>query len=94
MDTPPYFQFIGYWDLPGNLSSVLKCWDVFKLKEKIKVRAALKKKAIKEIVDFGLMNPDEDAPLNKLTIKDIAALWLKQPVSDKEWLNKLIKNAK
>lgn len=50
--------------------------------------------AIKEIVDFGLMNPDEDAPLNKLTIKDIAALWLKQPVSDKEWLNKLIKNAK
>lgn len=51
----------------------------------------VKKKEIKSIKDFGLMNPDEDCTLQNITLKDIAALWLKKPVSDKKWLNKIIK---
>jgi len=41
--------------------------------------------------DFGLMDPNSDAPLSRLTIKDIAAIHWKKPVSEKSWLNDLIK---
>jgi len=36
------------------------------------------------------MNTDEDAPLSMLTIRDLAAIMLQKPVSQKEWLNKII----
>lgn len=42
--------------------------------------------------DFGLMDPNKDAPLNRLTIRDVAAIHWKKPVSDKNWLNDLIKS--
>lgn len=38
-----------------------------------------------------IMDPDQDAPLDQLTIRDLAAIMLKQPVSRKKWLNDLIK---
>ena len=40
--------------------------------------------------EFNLMNPDEDLPLDQLTIRDLAALLLKKPVSKKVWLNQII----
>jgi|MudIll2142460700_1097286.scaffolds.fasta_scaffold1583204_1 hypothetical protein len=41
--------------------------------------------------DFeGIMDPNTDAPLSQLTIRDIAAIMLKKPVSQKKWLNDLI----
>jgi len=40
--------------------------------------------------EFNLMNPDEDLPLDQLTIRDVAALLLKKPVSKKVWLNQII----
>lgn len=46
-------------------------------------------KKLKEI-NFDLMDPNTDAPLDQLTIRDLAAILLKKPVSNKEWLNKLI----
>jgi hypothetical protein len=39
-----------------------------------------------------IMDPDQDAPFDQLTIRDLAAILLKQPVSHKKWLNKLIDN--
>lgn len=45
----------------------------------------------KETVNFGLMNPDEDAALSDMTLRDIAAILLEVPVSRKEWLNQIIK---
>ena len=42
------------------------------------------------IEEFSLMNPDEDLPLDQLTIRDLAALLLKKPVSKKVWLNQII----
>lgn len=33
----------------------------------------------------------DDAPFNMLTIRDLAAIMLKKPVSQKQWLNDLIK---
>jgi len=40
--------------------------------------------------EFNLMNPDEDLPLDQLTIRDLAALLLNKPVSKKIWLNQII----
>lgn len=37
-----------------------------------------------------IMDPDQDSPLSMLTIRDIAAIMLKKPVSNKKWLNELI----
>lgn len=41
-------------------------------------------------LDFGIINPDEDCPLDNVTLRDITAILLKAPVSRKEWLNKII----
>ena len=40
-----------------------------------------------------IMDPDQDAPFDQLTVRDLAAILLKQPVSNKKWLNKLIDNS-
>lgn len=40
--------------------------------------------------DNNMMDPDNDEPLARMTIKDLAAILLKKPVSDKKWLNKII----
>lgn len=37
-----------------------------------------------------ISDPDSDAALDQLTIRDLAALLLKKPVSHKKWLNDLI----
>jgi len=43
--------------------------------------------------DFDeIMDPDMDAPLNQITVRDLAAIMLKKPVSQKKWLNDLIKS--
>lgn len=36
---------------------------------------------------------EEDSLIGKLTIKDLAAILLREPVSEKQWLNKIISNA-
>lgn len=43
--------------------------------------------------DFDeIMDPDADSPLNQITLRDLAAILLKKPVSHKKWLNDLIKS--
>jgi len=44
-------------------------------------------------LDFDIINPDEDCPMDNITLRDWAAILLKAPVSRKEWLNKLIKES-
>lgn len=43
-------------------------------------------------MSFDLMDPNTDAPFDQLTIRDLAAILLKKPVSNKDWLNKLIQD--
>ena len=50
--------------------------------------------ALKVEQDFGLPNPSTDSPFSQMTIRDIAAILWKRPVSQKDWLNKLIKETK
>jgi hypothetical protein len=42
--------------------------------------------------DFNIPDPDTDLPISQLTIADLAAILLKKPVSQKKWLNELIKS--
>jgi len=44
--------------------------------------------------EFQLEDPNTDAPLNTMTIRDVAALLLKKPVSNKPWLNSIISKKK
>ncbi len=43
------------------------------------------------IEEFALPDAEHDLPLDQLTIRDLAAIMLKKPVSRKEWLNDLLK---
>jgi hypothetical protein len=36
----------------------------------------------------------EDIPLNEITVRDLAAIMLMKPVSNKSWLNEIVKQAK
>jgi hypothetical protein len=37
-----------------------------------------------------IIDPDSDSPISQMTVRDIAAILLKKPVSNKKWLNDLI----
>jgi hypothetical protein len=41
-------------------------------------------------LDKDLPDPDQDLPLDQMTIRDLAAILLKKPVSRKAWLNEII----
>jgi hypothetical protein len=45
-----------------------------------------------EADEFGIPNPDEDAPISELTIRDLTAILTGQPVSHKQWLNKIMRS--
>jgi hypothetical protein len=46
-------------------------------------------------LDFTqIPNPDEDLPMDQMTIRDYAAIHMKIPVSHKTWLNNIITNNK
>lgn len=47
---------------------------------------------LKPALDFSLPNPETDPPINDMTIRDLAAIILGKPVSNKEWLNQIIKS--
>ena len=38
------------------------------------------------------IDPDTDNPINQMTVRDFASIIWKKPVSNKKWLNNLIKN--
>lgn len=44
--------------------------------------------------DFSLTDPDDDCSIDEMSLRDVAALLLKEPVSRKQWLNELINNRK
>jgi len=45
-------------------------------------------------IDEVIPDPNQDLPLDQLTIRDLAAMMLKKPVSRKQWLNDIITNKK
>jgi len=51
-------------------------------------------KETKKETDFELstLDSDKDPLISEMTIRDLAAILLQKPVSNKEWLNNIIKN--
>ena len=69
--------------------------DEFKVIKKYSPEAIVntqKETIHKPISDFSLPNPETDPPFNEMTIRDLAAIMLNKPVSNKEWLNIIIRN--
>ena len=58
--------------------------------ELIKIDEKTDKSESLEVKLEDIMDPDEDAPFDQLTVRDIAAILLAKPVSKKKWLNKII----
>jgi len=48
------------------------------------------KKTIEIKLDMGIDDPEFDTPIESMTVRDLAAILLKKPVSTKQWLNDLI----
>lgn len=48
----------------------------------------------KEAEKFEIPNPNDDAPFSEFMIRDFAAIMWKKPVSQKRWLNDLVKQIK
>jgi len=49
--------------------------------------------AAKTIEDeFDMPDPDQDLPIDQLTIRDLAAILTGKPVSMKKWLNEIVKS--
>lgn len=69
------------------------CRYLIPVEELIDVQA-LHKEKVKDHSEFlnfeDLPDPDDDAPLNKMTMRDKCAIEWKLPVSRKPWLNELI----
>ena len=45
-----------------------------------------------EIDEFDMPDPDQDLPIDQLTIRDLAAILTGKPVSMKKWLNEIVKS--
>jgi len=41
--------------------------------------------------NFEILDPNLDAPISQMTIRDLAAILTRKPISLKEWLNNLVK---
>jgi hypothetical protein len=42
--------------------------------------------------EFDMPDPDQDLPLDQMTIRDLAAILTGKPVSKKKWLNEIVKS--
>lgn len=58
--------------------------------ELVLIKLAKKDLINKSAGSFDLPNPDQDLPMDQMTIRDLAAILLNKPVSTKQWLNDLI----
>lgn len=58
--------------------------------ELVLIKLAKKDLVKKNPESFDLPDPDQDLPMDQMTIRDLAAILLKKPVSNKQWLNELI----
>lgn len=66
--------------------------DELKVIKKHSQTANIKIETEKKSQDYGMPDPSTDPPLNEMTVRDLAAIMLKKPVSNKKWLNDIIKS--
>ena len=92
------WKYNSYWEDEYDKTEPMANGQVrylIPVSELLKVNAPEKKedKGKQLSVEFfkEMMDPNTDAPIDQLTIRDLAAILLKKPVSQKKWLNDLVK---
>jgi hypothetical protein len=63
------------------------------LSELIEVKMPLSTRNVAPAADFFDTEIDNDALIDRMTVRDFAAIMLRKPVSQKAWLNKLIQSS-
>lgn len=73
----------------GHVRYLVPVTELVKIDHKIvaKTQAATQQ-------EFNLIDPDHDCELGKATLRDVAAIFLRIPMSQKQWLNEMIINSK
>jgi hypothetical protein len=54
------------------------------------VKSQKTEEVVQPEMDLELPDPNLDQPFDQMTIRDLAAILLKKPVSHKQWLNEII----
>jgi hypothetical protein len=85
------WRFNPHWEEEYEATPDLQVRYLIPVSELIKVTAPKKTEVVQGDMFANLDLGIDDAPFNELTIRDLAALLLREPVSKKEWLNNLIK---
>jgi hypothetical protein len=94
------WQFNPHWEEEYDTTEPMANGQVrylIPVSELMKVSAPVEKKvATSKQLDLNtffsdIIDPDQDVPLDQMTVRDLAAILLKKPVSNKKWLNDLIK---
>lgn len=86
------WRFNPHWEEEYEATKDLQPRYLIPVSELIKVTPP--KKAISKQTDFFDDDFDmqgDDAPFSEMTIRDLAAILMREPISKKEWLNNLIK---
>ena len=85
------WRFNPHWEEEYEATKDLQPRYLIPVSELIKVNAP--KKPVATQADFfeGGFDGLDDSPISELTIRDLAAILLREPVSKKTWLNDLVK---
>lgn len=78
----PHFEE-EYEKTPPSSSGVVRY--LIPISELVKVEAPAE-----DSLEFTLTDPDQDLPMDQMTMRDYAAIHMRKPVSMKPWLNALI----
>lgn len=87
------WRFNPHWEEEYEATSEVQPRYLIPVSELIKVTAPKKVENVqqKDIFEEGFLTDEDDAPISDMTIRDLLAILSKSPVSNKEWLNNLLK---
>lgn len=75
----------------GHVRYLIPVSELIAIKPEERITEKISTETEELFPDFdGMLDPDTDAPLSAMTVRDLAAIMLKKPVSNKKWLNNLI----
>jgi hypothetical protein len=75
----------------GQVRYLIPVSELMKVSAPVEKKVATSKQLDLNTFFSEIIDPDQDVPLDQMTVRDLAAILLKKPVSNKKWLNDLIK---
>jgi len=75
----------------GQVRYLIPVSELMKVSAPVEKKVATSKQLDLNTFFSDIIDPDQDVPLDQMTVRDLAAILLKKPVSNKKWLNDLMK---